>query len=94
MILRRTVLDKFYPKPSEGGIFRLFFPYDFQPEVDNDVISGMAVDNHGMDVPIKCGDSRSNDLRDMRGADVVSNERTLAKSIPIARNAQGVSPKK
>ena len=36
----------------------------------------MAVDNVGMDVPIKFGDSRSNDFRDIRGADFVSNERT------------------
>ena len=30
--------------------FRLFFPYNFRPEVVNDVISGVAVDNVGMDV--------------------------------------------
>ena len=44
-----------------------------------------------MDVPIKFGDSSSNDFRDIRGAGFVSNERTnertLAKSMPIARNA-------
>ena len=46
----------------------------------------MAVDNVGsvgMDVPIKFDDSRSNGFRDIRGADFVSNERTLAKPIPI-----------
>ena len=42
-----------------------------------------------MDVPIKFGDSRSNDFRDIRGADFVAkNERTNIKwPIPIARNA-------
>ena len=45
----------------------------------------MAVDNVGMDVPIKLGASSSNGFRDIRGADLVSNERTLAKPIPIAR---------
>ena len=46
----------------------------------------MAVDNVGMDVPIKFGDSSSNGFRgfrDIRRADFVSNERTLAKPIPI-----------
>ena len=35
----------------------------------------MAVDNVGMDVLIKFGDSRSNRFRDIRGAFFVSNER-------------------
>ena len=47
-----------------------------RPEIDNDVISGVAVDNVGVDVHIKFGDSRSNRFRDIRGADFVSNERT------------------
>ena len=50
----------------------------------------MAVDNVGMDVPIKFGDSRSNGFQDIRGADFVSNERTLAKPIPTSDR---VSPK-
>ena len=54
----------------------------------------MAVDNIGMDVPTTFGDSRPNGFRDIRGAYCVSIERTLAKHIPIARNGQGVSPKK
>ena len=58
-----------------------------RPEVDNGVISGMAVDNVGMDVPIKFGDSRPSGFRDIRGADFVSTKRTLRKPIPIARNA-------
>ena len=65
----------------------MFFPYNFRPEADSDVISGMAVDNVGMDVPIKFGDSSSNGFRDIRGADFVSNERTLVKPIQIVRNA-------
>ena len=58
-----------------------------RPEVDNDVICGRTVDNFGMDVPIKIGDSRSNGFRDIRGTVFVSNERTLPKPLPIARNA-------
>ena len=45
-------------------------------EVDNDVMSGVDVNNVGMDVSIKFGDSISNRFRDIRGADFVSNERT------------------
>ena len=51
----------------------------------------MAVDNVGMDVPIKFGDSRSNGFRDIRGVDFASNERMNigeAKPIPIVRNAK------
>ena len=47
-----------------------------RPEIDNYVISGQVVDNVGLDVPIKFGDSKSNGFRDIRGADFVSNERT------------------
>ena len=38
-----------------------------RPEIDTDVISGVAVDNVGVDGPIKFGDSRSNRFRDIRG---------------------------
>ena len=58
------------------------FPYNFRLEVDNDVISGTAVDNVGMEVAIKFGDSRSNCFRDIRGVGFVSNERTLAQAYP------------
>ena len=68
------------PEAVGGGMFDCFFPYNFRPEVDNDVISGIAVDNVGMDVPIKFGDSSSNGFRDIRGADLLSNERTLEAS--------------
>ena len=52
----------------------------------------MAVDNVGVDDPIKFGDARSNGFRDIRGADFVSNKRTIERTnikwpIPIARNA-------
>ena len=53
----------------------------------------MAVDNVGMHGLQKFGDSGSNGFRDVRGADFVSNQRTLAKPIPIARNAKRRSPK-
>ena len=65
--------------------FRLFFAYNFRREVDIDVISGEAVDNVCMDVPIKFGGSRSNGFLNIRGADFVSNDRTLAQAYPIAR---------
>ena len=63
-----------------------------RPEVDNDVMSGVAVNNVGMDVPMKFNDSRSDGFRDIRGAYLVSNERTIERTnikwlIPIARNA-------
>ena len=42
----------------------------------SDTISGVAVDYAGMDVRVKCGDSRSNGSRDIRRADSVSTDRT------------------
>ena len=47
-----------------------------RPEIDNDVISGVAVDNVGVDVHIKFCDSRSNRFQDIRGADFVTYKRT------------------
>ena len=38
------------PEAVLGGIFDSFVPYNFRPEADNDVISGVAVENVGMDV--------------------------------------------
>ena len=79
MFVGPTVLKKrvkFHSKPSEV-VLSTVFPYNFRPEVDTDVISGTAIDNVGMDVPIKFGNSRSNGFRDIRGVDFVSNERTL-----------------
>ena len=43
-----------------------FFAICCRPEIDNDVISGQAVDIVGVDVPVKFGDSRSNRSRDIR----------------------------
>ena len=56
-------------------MYSTVFPYNFLPEVDNDVISGMSVDSVRMDVHVKFDDSSSNGFRDIRGADFVSNER-------------------
>ena len=52
-------------------------------EVDNDVISGVAVNYVRMDVQVKFGDSRSNGFRHIRGVDFMLNERrTMMKPIP------------
>ena len=59
--------------------------------MDNDVISGVAVDNVGMDVPIKFGDSRSNGFQDIPGADFVSNERTNEGKIKRTNIAEAYS---
>ena len=75
VVLAETVLEKLHHK-TVGGCILDTFRYNFQLEVDNDVISGVAVGNIGMDVHVKFGDSRSNGFRDIRGADFVSNERT------------------
>ena len=61
---------------SEAVFSTVFFCYNCRPEVDNDVISDVAVDNVSMDVRVKFGDSRSNFFRDIGGADLISNERT------------------
>ena len=58
------------------------FPYNFRPEVDNDVISCAAVDNVGMDVHIKF-----KGFRDIPGVDFVSNERTnIGEAYPNSAN--------
>ena len=63
-------------------------------EVDIDVISGVAVDNVGMDVTIKFGDSRINGFRNIRGADCMSNERTnIAEAYSCSAKRDLVSPK-
>ena len=51
------------------------FHYNFRLAADNDVICSVAVDDVGMDVRVKFGDSRSNDSWDIRGADFVSFRR-------------------
>ena len=58
------------PKPSHVAFSRVFGD-SFRPEVVSDVISGMAAEQFGVDVPVKFGDSRSNRSRDARAAHVV-----------------------
>ena len=60
------------------------FHYNFRPEIDNDVISGVAVDYIGMDVRVKFGDSRSKGSWAIRGADFASNEHIEAYHIRLA----------
>ena len=79
MNLARTFLEKFHPKSSEAAFWTVFFLYNFRLEVDNDAISGAGVDNVGMDVAIKCSDSRPNGFRDIRGADFVNIDPSLSK---------------
>ena len=67
---------EFPPTTVGSGIIDSFFRYNFQPEVDNGVTSGVAIYYVGMDVPVKFGDSRSKGSRDIRGAGFVSNEQT------------------
>ena len=69
------------PEAVGGGIFDSVFTYNFWPEVDNDVISSVALDYVSMDIHVKFDDSRSNGSQDIQGADFVSNERTLSKPI-------------
>ena len=82
-----------------GPVLRTFVQYLItfcsRPEADNDVISGTAVDNVGVDVPIKFGDYRPNGFRDIRGINFVSNERNEHGEVyRNSRNAKGwVSPK-
>ena len=44
MILTETVLKKFNPKTSEAAFMTVFCGNTFWPEVVNDVISGVVVD--------------------------------------------------
>ena len=47
------------PEAVGGGICdSLFAITNFRPEVDNDIVSGVAVDNHNVDVAVKFGNSR------------------------------------
>ena len=73
--------SKIPPEAVGGGIFDRFsvfrlFPHNFRHEVDPDVVSDVAVENVGMDVPVKSVIPGENGFRDIRGADFVSNERT------------------
>ena len=50
------------PEATGGGIFESFC-YNLRPELDNNVISGVAIDNIGVNVHANAGDSRSNGHR-------------------------------
>ena len=72
----------------------MFSPNNFRLEVDSDVISGVAVDNVGVDVPVKFGDSRSNAFRDIPVADFVSNKRTsIGEAYPNSAKRKAFRPK-
>ena len=64
--LRPIVLDKLKPfsrnstRSRQRQYFLQSFRFYFRPEVDNDVISGVAVDNVGTDVRVKFGRFMSN----------------------------------
>ena len=80
------------PKPSEA-IFSVS-SYNLRPEIDNDLISGLAVDTVGVDFHIKSGDSRSSGFRYIRGADFVSNAQTsITEAYPNSAKRVRVSPK-
>ena len=57
------------PEAIGNGIFDSFFRYNSRPEENNDVVSGVAVDNVGMDADVKFCDSRSNGFVYIREAD-------------------------
>ena len=63
------------PNGAGGGIFASF-RYSFRQDADSYVISDVAIEYVDVDVRLKYGDQRSNDSRDIRGADFVSNDRT------------------
>ena len=65
MILALTYLEKFHLKPYEAAFSTIFFRLS-PPEVVRDVVSGANVGQAGEDVPVKFGDSRSNNSRDIR----------------------------
>ena len=75
------------PKPSVA-VKSSVFPYNLRPEVDNDVISSMAIGNVGVDVSIKFGDSRSNGPM-ARSATAFRLKITLNKKSP---QIVGISP--
>ena len=84
------------PNEAAGGsiYFPQFFRYNFRPEVDDDAISSVAVDNVAMDVYVKLCDSRSNGLRYIRGADFNRFERTNEhdEAYPNRAKLRAVSP--
>ena len=63
------------PEAVGNSIFDSFFRFNFRPEVDTDVISGVALEHVDMDFRAKYGSSRSKGSRNIQEADFVSNER-------------------
>ena len=55
------------PEAVVSGIFDRFL-YNFRPDVVDDVMSSVAIDNVGVNVCVKFGDSSSNGLCDIRRA--------------------------
>ena len=51
-----------------------------QPEVVSDVISGVVVDQAGVKVPVKFGDSMSKRSRDIRLPQFVTNDTGVGRS--------------
>ena len=75
--IRLTSSREIPPEAGGSAISKVCFRYNFRPEVDNHVISDVAIACVGLDVRVKFGDSRSNGSRDIEGADfIVTNERT------------------
>ena len=61
MILCQTVAELFDPLPAVLCTFMQYSIAFCSPqEAASDVISGVAIDDNGMDDPVKCGYSRSN----------------------------------
>ena len=58
VILTKTVLEKFDPKPPEVAFSKVFFHNNFKSEAASNVVSGVTVEKAGMDIRIKFGDSR------------------------------------
>ena len=87
---------KLHPKPSEAVFSTVFFRFDFRPEVDNAVLSAVAVDIVGVDVPVKLGDSRSNGFGDIWIIGELFSCRTNEQGHAYPKSAKrlwGVSPK-
>ena len=68
-------------KPPEAAFYAVFRDI-FRPEVVSDVISAVAVEQVGLDIRVKFGDSRSNRLRDNRAVKLVMDERRTTITTP------------
>ena len=80
------------PEAVGGGRFDSFFA--ITSDRNKDVISGVDVDNVGVDVSVKLSDSWLDGSRDIRGADFASNERTkMIEASNSELNATGATAK-